>query len=64
MYFKDVFMDALEKDAKERAEKRRKNKILADELKAKGNDAFHQQLYDQAIDYYTQVHISINYEKE
>ncbi len=51
----DAFMNALEKDAKERAENRRKNKILADELKAKGNEAFHQQLYDQAIDYYTQV---------
>ncbi|CAF2695229.1 unnamed protein product [Rotaria sp. Silwood2] len=50
----DAFMSALEKDAQERAENRRKNKILADELKTKGNDAFHQQLYDQAIDYYTQ----------
>ncbi len=48
-------MYALEKDAEERAENRRKNKTLADELKAKGNEAFHQQLYDQAIDYYTQV---------
>jgi tetratricopeptide (TPR) repeat protein len=47
-------MSALEKDAAERAENRRKNKIQADELKAKGNDAFHQQLYEQAIDYYTQ----------
>ena len=53
----DAFMSALEKDANERAENRRKNKILADELKAKGNDAFHQQLYDQAIEYYTQVNI-------
>lgn len=48
-------MHALEKDAEERAERRRKNKILADELKAKGNEAFHQQLYEQAIDYYTEV---------
>ncbi|CAF5221511.1 unnamed protein product, partial [Rotaria magnacalcarata] len=50
----NAFMSALEKDAQERAENRRKNKILADEFKAKGNDAFHQQLYEQAIDYYTQ----------
>ncbi|CAF1262047.1 unnamed protein product [Rotaria sordida] len=50
----NAFMSALEKDAQERAENRRKNKILADELKTKGNEAFHQQLYDQAIDYYTQ----------
>jgi len=51
-------MSALEKDAEERAENRRKNKILADELKAKGNEAFHQQLYDQAIDFYTQVNLN------
>ncbi len=57
----DAFMSALEKDAAERGENRRKNKIRADELKAKGNDAFHQQLYDQAIDYYTQVNLNLNY---
>ena len=51
-------MYALEKDAAERTENRRKNKLLADELKSKGNDAFHQQLYDQAIDYYTQVNLN------
>jgi hypothetical protein len=50
-------MHALEQDAKERTETRRKNKLLADELKSKGNDAFHQGLYEQAIDYYTQVNI-------
>jgi hypothetical protein len=64
----DAFMSALEKDAAERAENRRKNKLLADEFKAKGNDAFHQQLYDQAIDYYTQVNLHvkqhINYERK
>jgi hypothetical protein len=52
-------MSAMEKDAAERAENRRKNKIQADELKTKGNNAFHQQLYDQAIDYYTQVNLRI-----
>jgi hypothetical protein len=57
----DAFMSALEKDAAERGENRRKNKIRADELKSKGNDAFHQQLYDQAIDYYTQVNLNLNY---
>lgn len=53
-------MSALEKDAQERGEQRRKNKIRADEWKAKGNDAFHQQLYDQAIDFYTQVAVSLS----
>jgi hypothetical protein len=57
LFLIDAFMSALEKDAAERAENRRKNKLLADEFKAKGNDAFHQQLYDQAIDYYTQVNL-------
>ena len=50
-------MHALEQDAKERTETRRKNKLLADEFKSKGNDAFHQGLYEQAIDYYTQVNL-------
>jgi hypothetical protein len=54
-------MSAMEKDAAERAENRRKNKIQADELKTKGNNAFHQQLYNQAIDYYTQVNLHSNY---
>ena len=53
-------MSALEKDAQERGEQRRQNKIRADECKAKGNDAFHQQLYDQAIDFYTQVVVSLS----
>ncbi|CAF4988011.1 unnamed protein product [Rotaria sp. Silwood1] len=53
----NAFMSALEKDAQERSENRRKNKILADELKTKGNNAFHQQLYNQAIDYYTEVNL-------
>ena len=54
----DAFMAAIEKDANERAESRRQHKIVADEFKRKGNDAFHQQLYDQAIDFYTQVGIN------
>ena len=53
----DAFMAAIEKDANERAESRRQHKIVADEFKRKGNDAFHQQLYDEAIDFYTQVGI-------
>ena len=52
-------MSALEKDAKKRTEQRRQNKIRADEWKAKGNDAFHQQLYEQAIEFYTQVEFSV-----
>lgn len=53
--FLDAFMVALEKDAAERAENRRKNKIRADEFKGKGNDAFHQERYDEAIEHYTEV---------
>ena len=50
-------MASIEKDANERADTRRQHRIVADEFKRKGNDAFHQQLYDQAIDFYTQVGI-------
>ena len=53
--FSDAFLSALEKDAAERAERNRKNKILADEWKSKGNDAFHRELYDEAIGFYTEV---------
>lgn len=58
----DAFMAAIEKDANERAESRRQQKLLADEFKHQGNDAFHQQLYEQAIDFYTQVTIDASRE--
>lgn len=48
-------MSALEKDAEERAEQRRKNKIRADEIKVKGNEAFHQERFEEAIQHYTEV---------
>jgi tetratricopeptide repeat protein 12 len=54
-------MSALETDAKERAEHRRQQKQIADEWKVKGNEAFHRQSYEQAIDYYTQVSSNIEH---
>ncbi|KAB1254783.1 Tetratricopeptide repeat protein 12 [Camelus dromedarius] len=39
----------MEKDAKERAKRRRENKVLADALKEKGNEAFVRGDYETAI---------------
>uniref|UniRef100_A0A8C3SJA9 Tetratricopeptide repeat domain 12 n=1 Tax=Chelydra serpentina TaxID=8475 RepID=A0A8C3SJA9_CHESE len=48
------FMSALEKDAKERAKRRKKNERLANALKEKGNDAFSKGDYGTAIQRYTE----------
>uniref|UniRef100_A0A8C4YPW7 Tetratricopeptide repeat domain 12 n=1 Tax=Gopherus evgoodei TaxID=1825980 RepID=A0A8C4YPW7_9SAUR len=45
---------ALEKDAKERAKRRKKNERLANALKEKGNDAFSKGDYATAIQLYTE----------
>uniref|UniRef100_A0A8C3SI90 Tetratricopeptide repeat domain 12 n=1 Tax=Chelydra serpentina TaxID=8475 RepID=A0A8C3SI90_CHESE len=45
---------ALEKDAKERAKRRKKNERLANALKEKGNDAFSKGDYGTAIQRYTE----------
>ncbi|XP_008830976.1 tetratricopeptide repeat protein 12 isoform X3 [Nannospalax galili] len=48
------FLAAVEKDAKERAKKRRENKVLADALKEQGNEAFGKGDYEAAILHYTE----------
>uniref|UniRef100_A0A4W2BW01 Tetratricopeptide repeat domain 12 n=1 Tax=Bos indicus x Bos taurus TaxID=30522 RepID=A0A4W2BW01_BOBOX len=45
----EAFLASLEKDAKERAKRRRENKVLADALKEKGNAAFVRGDYETAI---------------
>ncbi|XP_055279011.1 tetratricopeptide repeat protein 12 isoform X2 [Moschus berezovskii] len=45
----EAFLASLEKDAKERARRRRENKVLADALKEKGNEAFVRGDYETAI---------------
>ncbi|KAG8518989.1 Tetratricopeptide repeat protein 12 [Galemys pyrenaicus] len=49
-----TFLASVEKDAKERARRRRENKILADALKEKGNDAFVKGDYEAAIQCYSE----------
>uniref|UniRef100_A0A8C3YPK8 Tetratricopeptide repeat domain 12 n=1 Tax=Catagonus wagneri TaxID=51154 RepID=A0A8C3YPK8_9CETA len=49
-----AFLASVEKDAKERAERRRENKVLADALKEKGNEAFVQGDYETAISCYSE----------
>ncbi|NXJ85547.1 TTC12 protein, partial [Trogon melanurus] len=50
----DGFLAILEKDAKERAERRKRNEHLANALKEKGNDAFRRGDYALAIQRYTE----------
>uniref|UniRef100_A0A8C8ECT4 Tetratricopeptide repeat protein 12 n=1 Tax=Otus sunia TaxID=257818 RepID=A0A8C8ECT4_9STRI len=51
---RDGFLAVLEKDAKERAKRRKRNEHLANALKEKGNDAFRKGDYDIAIQRYTE----------
>ncbi|XP_004427538.1 PREDICTED: tetratricopeptide repeat protein 12 isoform X2 [Ceratotherium simum simum] len=44
-----AFLASMEKDAKERAKRRRENKVLADALKEKGNEAFVRGDYEMAV---------------
>uniref|UniRef100_A0A803TX93 Uncharacterized protein n=1 Tax=Anolis carolinensis TaxID=28377 RepID=A0A803TX93_ANOCA len=48
------FMAALEKDAEERARRRKENEAFANALKDKGNDAFSKGDYEAAIEKYTE----------
>ncbi|XP_061073601.1 tetratricopeptide repeat protein 12 isoform X2 [Conger conger] len=48
------FMRILEKDAEDRAERRKKNEELAQELKAKGNEAYTCGDYETAVLHYTE----------
>ncbi|NXE10516.1 TTC12 protein, partial [Lophotis ruficrista] len=50
----DGFLAILEKDAKERAKRRKRNEHLANALKEKGNDAFRKGDYVMAIQRYTE----------
>ncbi|NWI69094.1 TTC12 protein, partial [Todus mexicanus] len=52
--FLDAFLAALEKDAKERAKRRKRNERLANALKEKGNEAFRRGDYGTAIQRYTE----------
>ncbi|KFV61107.1 Tetratricopeptide repeat protein 12, partial [Dryobates pubescens] len=51
---KEAFLAALEKDAKERAQQRKRNELLANALKEKGNEAFRKGDYATAIQRYTE----------
>uniref|UniRef100_A0A6J0TKF5 Tetratricopeptide repeat protein 12 isoform X1 n=2 Tax=Pogona vitticeps TaxID=103695 RepID=A0A6J0TKF5_9SAUR len=50
----ESFMAAMEKDAEERARRRKENEALANELREKGNDAFSKGDYEEAIRRYTE----------
>ncbi|XP_028639583.1 tetratricopeptide repeat protein 12 isoform X2 [Grammomys surdaster] len=50
----DAFLASVEKDAKERAKRRRENRALADALKEKGNEAFVRGDYETAIFFYSE----------
>ncbi|EDL25725.1 tetratricopeptide repeat domain 12, isoform CRA_a, partial [Mus musculus] len=50
----DAFLASVEKDAKERAKRRRENRVLADALKEKGNEAFVRGDYETAIFFYSE----------
>ncbi|XP_011782152.1 PREDICTED: tetratricopeptide repeat protein 12 isoform X1 [Colobus angolensis palliatus] len=50
----EAFLASVEKDAKERAKRRRENKVLADALKEKGNEAFAEGNYETAILHYSE----------
>ncbi|XP_036114086.1 tetratricopeptide repeat protein 12 [Molossus molossus] len=45
----EAFLASVEKDAKERAKRRRENRVLADALKEKGNEAFARGAYETAV---------------
>uniref|UniRef100_A0A8C9AE93 Tetratricopeptide repeat protein 12 n=1 Tax=Prolemur simus TaxID=1328070 RepID=A0A8C9AE93_PROSS len=50
----EAFLASVEKDAKERAKRRRENKVLADALKEEGNKAFVKGDYETAVLRYTE----------
>ncbi|XP_011759659.2 tetratricopeptide repeat protein 12 isoform X8 [Macaca nemestrina] len=50
----EAFLASVEMDAKERAKRRRENKVLADALKDKGNEAFAEGNYETAILHYSE----------
>lgn len=48
-------MKYIEKDAQDRAEKRKRNKKKAEELKQKGNKLYKEWKYKEAKDWYTEA---------
>ncbi|XP_066895042.1 tetratricopeptide repeat protein 12 isoform X4 [Kogia breviceps] len=50
----EAFLASVERDAKERAKRRRENKVLAHALKEKGNEAFVKGDYETAIQCYSE----------
>ncbi|XP_051053338.1 tetratricopeptide repeat protein 12 [Phodopus roborovskii] len=50
----EAFLASVEKDAKERAKRRRESRVLADALKEKGNEAFIKGDYEAAVLYYSE----------
>ncbi|NXF87389.1 TTC12 protein, partial [Eubucco bourcierii] len=50
----EAFLAGLEKDAKERAQQRQRNELLANALKEKGNEAFRKGDYATAVESYTE----------
>lgn len=48
-------MKYIEKDAQDRAEKRKRNKKKAEELKQKGNKLYKEGKYKEAKDWYTEA---------
>ncbi|XP_047375226.1 tetratricopeptide repeat protein 12 [Sciurus carolinensis] len=50
----EAFLASVEKDAKERAKRRRENQVLADALKEEGNEAFVKGDYETAVLRYSQ----------
>ncbi|XP_035303355.1 tetratricopeptide repeat protein 12 isoform X1 [Cricetulus griseus] len=50
----EAFLASVEKDAKERAKRRRESRVLADALKEKGNEAYVKGDYETAIFYYSE----------
>ena len=53
--FSDAMLKAIEIDAKQRAERRKKKMVIANELKDKGNIQFQAGNYDAAVQLYTEV---------
>ncbi|KAM5246751.1 tetratricopeptide repeat protein 12 isoform 2-T2 [Ctenodactylus gundi] len=51
---RDAFLASVEKDAKERAKRRKENKALAEALKKKGNEAFANGDYKRAVLHYSE----------
>lgn len=59
--FSEQFLKGLELDAKERAERRKRNEADVEVLKSKGNKAFKSGRYQEAINCYTEAITLVKY---